>query len=70
MAALNHKPQHMQQYAIFTLLETFSSRIPEKKKEEKVSSTTECIRYNIQKLENRFAYLLPSDEPEPSWLEP
>ena len=40
MAALNHKPQHMQQYAIFTLLETFSSRIPEKKKEEKVSSTT------------------------------
>jgi hypothetical protein len=42
MAALKHKPQHMhmQQYAFFTLLETFSSRIPEKKKEEKVSSTT------------------------------
>jgi hypothetical protein len=32
MAALKHKPQHMhmQQYAFFNLLETFSSRIPEK----------------------------------------
>jgi hypothetical protein len=41
MAALKHKPHmHMQQYAFFTLLETFSSRIPEKNKEEKVSSTT------------------------------
>ena len=35
MAALKHKPQHMQQYALFTLLETFSSRIPGKKERRK-----------------------------------
>ena len=35
MAALKQKPKHMQQYAFFTLLETFSSRIPEKKERRK-----------------------------------